>query len=199
VLNELSTTPWLTGEWNYIPPRFLVLALDGGGWLTSRPGRFTLQGKEPMYLLCRTLCGLQNWSLRSGTQKKYSPAPNWTPAFQPVARHYAYWAIPTPKNNNDVTVIFIINYVNYGLLFLFSPYGTKGMFLLGLCHESKRCSMYLHRKCPLFSSNFKDWSLGLLKFTTNFWNNEPVYQIWHTFLDDGSADLKTTACGTMRT
>ena len=48
---------------------FLTLALDGGGWLIPRPGRFT-PGKETRYPLYRRLGGPQ---FRSGRVRKISP------------------------------------------------------------------------------------------------------------------------------
>jgi len=35
------------GEWRYSSTLSLTLALDGGGWSTPRPGRFT-PGKDPV-------------------------------------------------------------------------------------------------------------------------------------------------------
>ena len=63
----------------------LTLALDGGGWSTPRPSRFTL-GKGTQYPLCRRLGGPQGWSgqvhkisLRLGFDSR---------TIQPVASHY---------------------------------------------------------------------------------------------------------------
>ena len=44
------------GEWRYSSSISLTSALDGGGWLTSRPGRFTI-GRETRYLLYSRLGG----------------------------------------------------------------------------------------------------------------------------------------------
>jgi hypothetical protein len=42
--NHVMKTYWGSGG---IAPRILDLALDGGEWSASRPGRFTSQGKSP--------------------------------------------------------------------------------------------------------------------------------------------------------
>ena len=57
--------------------------LDGSGWSTPRPGRFT-PGKETQYPLYKRLGGSQG---RSG--RKLSPPPGFDPrTFQPVASRY---------------------------------------------------------------------------------------------------------------
>jgi hypothetical protein len=48
-------------------------------------------GKEPPYPLDKRLGGPQSRSGRYGEER------NLTPAFQPVARRYTYWAIPIPR------------------------------------------------------------------------------------------------------
>jgi rRNA maturation protein Nop10 len=68
-------------------------ALDGDGWSTPRPGRFT-PGKT-RYRLYRRLGGTQG---RSGWVRKISPAPGFDPrTAQPVASRYTYCAIPAPQ------------------------------------------------------------------------------------------------------
>ena len=63
----------------------LTSALDGGGWSTPRPGRFT-PGKETRYPLYRRLGGPQG---RSGRVRKISPTPGFDPqTVQPVASRY---------------------------------------------------------------------------------------------------------------
>ena len=52
------------------PPSFLTLALNGGEWLTSHPGRFTT-GKVPRYPLFTRPGGLQSRSVHFGEEKKY--------------------------------------------------------------------------------------------------------------------------------
>ena len=52
---------------------FLTSGLDGGGWLTLRPGRFTL-GKETRYPLYRRLGGFQG---RSERVREMSPPPGF--------------------------------------------------------------------------------------------------------------------------
>jgi len=77
---------------------FLTSALDGAGWSTARPGRFT-PGKETWYSLYRRLGGSQD---RSGRVRKISPPPPgfdlWT--VQPVASHYTDYAIPAHDLHN---------------------------------------------------------------------------------------------------
>jgi hypothetical protein len=70
----------------------LTSALNGGGWLTPRPGRVT-PGKETRYPLHRSLCEPQD---RCGRVGIISPLPGFdTPIVQPAASHYTEWAIPT--------------------------------------------------------------------------------------------------------
>jgi hypothetical protein len=56
-------------EQKYSSTLSLTSALDGGGWLTPRPGRFTPE-KETRYLLYRRLGGPQG---RCGRVRKISP------------------------------------------------------------------------------------------------------------------------------
>jgi hypothetical protein len=57
-------------------------ALDGGGWLTPRPGRFT-PGKETRYVLYMRVGRLQG---RFGRVRIMSPPPGFDPpTAQPVA------------------------------------------------------------------------------------------------------------------
>jgi hypothetical protein len=66
----------------------LTLLLDGGGWSTSRPGRFT-PGKETRYSLYRRLGGPQR------RVRNISPLPGFNPrTVQPEASRYT---------DNDVT------------------------------------------------------------------------------------------------
>jgi hypothetical protein len=51
----------------------LTSALDEGGWLTPRPGRFTPE-KKTQYLFYRRLGGPQG---RSGRVRKISPSPGF--------------------------------------------------------------------------------------------------------------------------
>ena len=66
-------------------------ALDGFGWSTPRPGRFT-PGKENRYPFCRRLGVPQD---QSEQMQKISPRPGLDPlTVQPVASLYTDWAIP---------------------------------------------------------------------------------------------------------
>ena len=66
--------------------------LDGGGWSTPLPDRFT-PGKT-RYPLFGRLGGPQ---ARSGWVRKISPPPGFDPrSDQPVASRYTDWAIPAP-------------------------------------------------------------------------------------------------------
>ena len=79
------------GEKRYSSTPSLTSALDGGGWSTPRPDRFTLQ-KENCSPLYRRLCGPQG---RAGRVRKISPQPLFDPrTVQPVASRYTDWAIP---------------------------------------------------------------------------------------------------------
>ena len=72
------------GELRYSSTLSLTSALDGGGWSTPRPGRFTL-GKT-RYPLHRRLGGPQ---VRSGGVRKISPLSGFDPrTVQPVASRY---------------------------------------------------------------------------------------------------------------
>ena len=63
----------------------LTPALNGGGWLAPRPGRFT-PAKETRYPLYRSVSGPQG---RSGRVRKISPPPGFDPwTVQPVASRY---------------------------------------------------------------------------------------------------------------
>jgi hypothetical protein len=53
-------------------PSFSTLVLDGGEWLTSRPGRF-IAWRKPTYTFHRGLDGLQNQSGRFGEETNFLP------------------------------------------------------------------------------------------------------------------------------
>ena len=73
----------------------LTSALDGGGWLTPRLGRFT-PTKDTRYPLHRRLSGPEGWC---GREQKISPPPGFdTRAVQHVASHYTDWAIAAYQN-----------------------------------------------------------------------------------------------------
>ena len=63
------------GELRYSSTVSLSSALDAGGWLTPRPGRFT-SGKETRYPFCRRLSGSQGLSGQCG---KCRPLPGFDP------------------------------------------------------------------------------------------------------------------------
>jgi hypothetical protein len=91
---KLSTSWRLIGEWRGGSTHSLTSALDGGEWLTSRPGRFTPREKSPWYPLDRRLGGHKNRSGRGGEEKnsrRKSKAK--TPIVQPIAQRYTDWAI----------------------------------------------------------------------------------------------------------
>jgi hypothetical protein len=69
------------GEKRYISTLFLTVALEGGEWSASRPGR-TLPPGKTRYPLYRRLGGPQG---RSGLVRKISPPPGFDPrTVQPV-------------------------------------------------------------------------------------------------------------------
>ena len=73
------------GEYRYSSTLSLTSALEGGGLLTPRPGRFTPRKEKP-YPLYRRLVGPQG---RSGRVRKISSPPGFDPrTVQPVASCY---------------------------------------------------------------------------------------------------------------
>jgi hypothetical protein len=84
------------GEQMYSSTLPSTSALDGGGWSTTRPGRF-IPGKENRYPLRRRLREPQG---RSGQVRKISPPLGFDPrTVQPVASRYTYWAISAPVSS----------------------------------------------------------------------------------------------------
>ena len=78
-------------EQTYSVTLSLTSALDGGGWSTPRPGRFT-PGKETRYPLYRRLGRHQG---RSEWMRKISPPPGFNPRnVQPITSRYTDCAIP---------------------------------------------------------------------------------------------------------
>ena len=78
------------GEVRYSSTLFLTSALDGGGWSTPCPGRFT-PGKDPVPTVQEAGCAQG----RSGRVRKISPPPGFDPqTVQPVASRYTDGAIP---------------------------------------------------------------------------------------------------------
>ena len=93
------------GEQRYSSTLSLTLTLDGGGWSTPRPGRFT-SGKETRYPLYRRLGGPQG---RSRRLRKISPPPGFDPlTVQPVPT-----TLSRPTYN-----IFIIYNIYFYLIYL---------------------------------------------------------------------------------
>ena len=73
------------GKYRYSATLSLTSALDVGGWLTPRPGRFTPR-KETRYLLYRRLGGPQD---RCRQTRNISPPPEFDPrTVHPVASCY---------------------------------------------------------------------------------------------------------------
>jgi hypothetical protein len=70
---------------------YLTSALDGGGWLTPCPGRFT-PGKDTHYALYRRICGSQS---QPGRVKKILSLTGFdSRTVQHVATRYTDYAIP---------------------------------------------------------------------------------------------------------
>jgi hypothetical protein len=63
------------GEYRYSSTLSLTSTLDGGGWSTPHPGRFT-PGKDTRYPFYRRVGGPQG---RSGRARKISPPPGFDP------------------------------------------------------------------------------------------------------------------------
>jgi hypothetical protein len=81
-------------EWRY-SSIFLVVGTRWGWVVSFTPLPLYSRGKSTRYPLDRSLGGPQSRSGRSGEGKKSSIAENRSRTFQPVARHYTDWAIPT--------------------------------------------------------------------------------------------------------
>jgi hypothetical protein len=77
------------GERRHSSYSFSTLALDGGEWSASHPGRALSRGKDPLYPLYRRLGGPQS---RSGHRGLCRVSNRDRPVFHPVARHYTDWA-----------------------------------------------------------------------------------------------------------
>jgi hypothetical protein len=78
------------GEYRHSSTRFLISALDGGGWSAPFPDLFT-SGKETRCPVCRKLGGPQG---RSG-RAEISPQPGFDPlAVQPILSRYTSYTIP---------------------------------------------------------------------------------------------------------
>jgi hypothetical protein len=77
---------------------FLTSALDGDGWSTPRPGRFTYR-KEIRYPLYGNLGGPQGLSGRMRQEENMSHPPGFEPrTVQPVAGRYTQYNILAPSS-----------------------------------------------------------------------------------------------------
>jgi hypothetical protein len=83
-----------------IAPPILTSALDGGEWLASRPGRFTLKEGPPVPIRWEAEWGTEPiWKL--WREKSFTTTGIRTPAVQPVTRRYTDRAIPVVCHNNN--------------------------------------------------------------------------------------------------
>jgi len=83
------------GEQRYSTTLSWTSVLNGGGWPSPRPGRFT-SWKEPRYPSNRRLGG---FSGRSGQVRKISLPPGFDHrTLQSVANRYTGWTIPTHES-----------------------------------------------------------------------------------------------------
>jgi hypothetical protein len=73
-LHKLTTYLKMNKNWS----RNVAAALDGSGWLTSRPGRFT-PGDEPRYRFNSKLGWAQSRSERFGKEKIFFNLPGFQP------------------------------------------------------------------------------------------------------------------------
>ena len=107
----------LQKEKRYRSPLSWTSALNGGGWLTPRPGRFTPR-KETRYPLYRRLSGPEG---RCGQVRTISPPPGFDPrTIQPVAscctNFSFYYLVLSLYFIRACVCVFIV------LLFAFCPY-----------------------------------------------------------------------------
>jgi hypothetical protein len=116
----------------------LTLALDGGGWSTPRPSRFT-PGKQTRYTLCRRLGGPQG---RSGRMRKISPPPGFDlRTVQPVASRYTYCATPVFQLKYyahfsfhpfpaHIILLHLVDLISFGEYYKPKNSLLKGLFIL---------------------------------------------------------------------
>ena len=98
-------------------------ALDGGGWSTPRPGRFT-PGKQRRYPLHRRLGRPQG---RSRRIRKLSPPPGFDPrTVQPVASRNTDWAIAAHTCNLMTSNLIVITKGPY-FVFSYRPSYNTGV------------------------------------------------------------------------
>jgi hypothetical protein len=90
-------TPWKHMEWEevYSSCSFLTLALDGGEWSASRPGRALPPGKGPPVPIVQEAGWTPEsvWTQRL-EEKSSACVGEPTPVVQSVVRHYTAWATP---------------------------------------------------------------------------------------------------------
>jgi hypothetical protein len=92
-------------EYRYSSILSLTSALDGGGWLTPRPGRFT-PGKETWYPFYRRLGGPQ---CRFGRARKISPPPGFDlRTVQPIASRHTDCAVPAHSLSHSPTFFCLV-------------------------------------------------------------------------------------------
>jgi hypothetical protein len=99
------------GERRYSSYSFTTLALDGGEWSASRPGRALLPGKKPPIPTVQEA----GWASKAGPDteargKILFPCRGSNldrPVVQSVARHYTDWATPVPTHTHTYMYIHI--------------------------------------------------------------------------------------------
>jgi hypothetical protein len=100
-LNWAPRYEGVLGEWRYSSTHSLTLALDGGEWSASRPGRSTSRKRAPGFHWIRGWVCPRTFLNAVVKRKITSPrreANPRTPIVQPVAQRYTDWAITALKN-----------------------------------------------------------------------------------------------------
>jgi hypothetical protein len=93
----------------------LTSELDGGGWSTPRPGRYT-PGKETRYPLYRRPDGPQG---RAVQVRKISPTPGFDPrTVMPVANRHTDWALPAPIFISSISILYFLSRQDLQTLYL---------------------------------------------------------------------------------
>jgi hypothetical protein len=86
---------------------FLISALDGDEWPTSRPGRFTPGERTTQYPLNRRLGGLQSRSRSGGVEKNSQPLPEME--LRPSS--------PYPSRYSDLAILDPLIMYYFGICF----------------------------------------------------------------------------------